>query len=408
MNRRLERSLPVLFFLLAFLLRLWGIADNAGLRGDEGFQVPGALHYVETGHSEPDNWIHPPLKHLLLSLSIGLWGNTPYGWRMVNVILGALTVPALFLLGRKLFDGVAVAGLAALFLALDPLHLFYSRSNFQEIPAVFFFLLAMLLLLRSFAGSRWTAVAAGVLFGLAHAMKWYYVAPWICLLCYAVYRTLRGPGRRPAETLFTVAALGALPLAVYAATYAAWFARGYDLPEFVQMQVDMFREMQAMEVTGFKQQLAAMGTPVQWFIRPMFHALPLDSGGPWPRLLVMMNNPPVWMLVGPSTAFLLFRRLPRQEGGFLLTAGLFAAVYVQFLLTPRPVFLYSSLTVLPFAFLIVAAAVEEAGSLAGRPKDAVRWVVICFLLWSVLTYPLATGKPSPAGLAGLFLPASTL
>jgi dolichyl-phosphate-mannose--protein O-mannosyl transferase len=403
MYNRFEKALPVLFFLLALLLRVWGIADNAGLRGDEGFQVPSALNYIQTGHSEPDNWIHPPLKNILLAVNVKIWGNNPYGWRMLNVILGSLTVMGLYLFAKELFSNIVIASIAALFLAFDPLHIFYSRSNFQEIPAACFFLLSVLLQLRYLDGSRWSAIAAGTLLGLAHAMKWYYIVAWIVMLCYVAYRKSRQPEWSRVSALFLESVFVALPIAVYLLTYYAWFSRGYSLFEFGQMQVDMFREMTSMAITGFKQQLAEIGSSYYWFIKPMFYAFPLGGEGPWRKVLVMMNNPPVWLLVLPSSAYLLFLQRHRMDRKLILLIAIFAAVYVQFLLTSRPVFLYSALAVLPFALLLVAVAVVRVSEMFKRPESLVRSIMLGFLIWSMMVYPLATGRSTPIGLSGLFL-----
>lgn len=388
---------------MALLLRAWGVADNSGFRGDEGFQVPSALNYVQTGHSEPDNWIHPPLKNILLAANIKIWGNNPYGWRMLNVILGSLTVMCLYLFANELVSNIQIASIAALFLTFDPLHIFYSRSNFQEIPAACFFLLSVLLQLRYLAGSRWSAIAAGLLLGLAHSMKWYYIIAWMVMLCYILYRKSRQPDWSPVTALFMVAVFVLLPAAVYLLAYYAWFSRGYTLFEFGQMQVDMFREMTSMAVTGFKQQLAEIGPPSRWFIKPMFYAFPLEADAHWGKVLVMMNNPPVWLLVLPSSAYLLFMQRQRQDRSVLLLFAVFAAVYVQFLLTTRPVFLYSALAVLPFALVLVAVAVVRVCEIFRSPEGAVKSIMLGFLIWSLLVYPLATGRPVPVGLSGLFL-----
>jgi len=63
------------------------------------------------------------LKYHLLNASMKVWGDNPAGWRMRNVIFGSLSVAVLFLIGIELFSSVRVAGLAAAFLAFDPLHL---------------------------------------------------------------------------------------------------------------------------------------------------------------------------------------------------------------------------------------------------------------------------------------------
>ena len=71
--------------------------------------------------------IHPPLYYALLHGWTLLAGTRPVALRLFSVAAGTLTIPAIYVAGRQML-GRRGAWLAALLLALNPLHVFYSQE----------------------------------------------------------------------------------------------------------------------------------------------------------------------------------------------------------------------------------------------------------------------------------------
>jgi uncharacterized membrane protein len=76
---------------------------------------------------------HPPLYYLLLKPWLGLAGQNEMILRLPGIIIGTLTIPALFLLVKTIFVAkkppkFGLAHLSALILALNPLHIYYSQE----------------------------------------------------------------------------------------------------------------------------------------------------------------------------------------------------------------------------------------------------------------------------------------
>lgn len=89
------------------------------------------------GHAE---WI-PPLYYLLLRLWIKLWGESNSVFRALSLIAGMLTICAVFLLGRAIWNekvGLAAASI----LAILPIHIQYSQEVRAYALAVLFATLA--------------------------------------------------------------------------------------------------------------------------------------------------------------------------------------------------------------------------------------------------------------------------
>jgi dolichyl-phosphate-mannose-protein mannosyltransferase len=119
---------------------------------------------------------HPPLGKLLVSLSVYLFGNCPWGWRAANALLGTALVPITYLLARRLFRSRLAASFAATLLLCDGMFLVASRVAMINIAYVTWGAWAYLILWcfvqnpdpRS---QRMQLVAIGVLLGLCVGTK---------------------------------------------------------------------------------------------------------------------------------------------------------------------------------------------------------------------------------------------
>jgi 4-amino-4-deoxy-L-arabinose transferase-like glycosyltransferase len=136
-------------------------------------------------------WHHPRIVHTLMALSIHLLGRTVAASRMPWAVLGALTVPATYLLARRLFDE-RVGWCAALILCTLPVHIFFSRISMDMTGDTCFLALAVALTVGAlYHNDMVEAALAGVSLGLT---QYFYfagrLAPLIiggALVLYAIY-----------------------------------------------------------------------------------------------------------------------------------------------------------------------------------------------------------------------------
>lgn len=108
---------------------------------------------------------HQFSEHQLLALGMRLFGTNHYGLSMLSVIAGTVSVVAMHLLGRVLFNRW-VGLIAASFLAIDYVHLHFSRIIFGPITTCFILLGAVFLMHGIKRESRLGFVLGGVGFGL--------------------------------------------------------------------------------------------------------------------------------------------------------------------------------------------------------------------------------------------------
>jgi len=205
--------------LLAFLLRLIGVADPPRLIFDETYYAKDAWSLLQSGYErtwasdanamiiagdlsgltdEASFIVHPPVGKWLIASGQAVFGMTPFGWRIAAVVFGALLVVATVRLAHRVSRSLLIGALAGVLLTFDGLAFAMSRVALLDIFQATFLVAAVAALVAdrdhhrhkladaieasgrlTLGGAfgpllwwrpwRWTA---GVLFGLAIATKW--------------------------------------------------------------------------------------------------------------------------------------------------------------------------------------------------------------------------------------------
>lgn len=158
---------------LALALRLVDLGGKS-LWFDEALSINDALDPYQGFGSG----FHPPLYYLVLKTWMAVFGQSEAATRLTAALPGALTVPAVYLLGRRLFGHRA--GLAAgLLLCFASLHVEYSQEVRMYALATMFGSFAVLALAEGVLGHdrrpkrQWALAAAFTLFAVAAALTHY-------------------------------------------------------------------------------------------------------------------------------------------------------------------------------------------------------------------------------------------
>lgn len=207
---------------MAAILRLWGLEQP--LWPDEALYLQTARNlYLGRGltfDGTPWQETQPPLFIFSLAISNLLLGPSEPAARVVGPLFGVLGVLAVYQLGRALY-GERVGLLAALLLAVNPAHWFFSRMALADVPlATLLTLSAYLLYTGHEKGDGRTLALAGVAMGLACLTK------RIGLLVYPI-TLLYLTGRSRMAWTRDRAVLGMLALSM--ALQLPWFIRNYAL-----------------------------------------------------------------------------------------------------------------------------------------------------------------------------------
>ena len=147
---------------------------------DEVYFARSAENYVN--HQIPHERTHPPLGKLIEATGVAVFGETPFGWRIMGVVFATLMVPLMYLLGKKLF-GTWIGGFSAAFLlSFDFMHFTMARIGTVDTYVVFFSLVSQLFFLIYFMnvvkdGFKKTSVLplflVVVFFALGISTKWF-------------------------------------------------------------------------------------------------------------------------------------------------------------------------------------------------------------------------------------------
>jgi len=387
---------------------------------DEQGHVPAAMHYWNDGQFEPDRWEHPPLRHILLYGFLRLFGDNPYGWRMRNVLFGALAAVLTCLFAWEISRSRKTALTAGLLLAADPLHIVLSRFTFCEVYGGAVFLAAVVLYVKYWntfsrpdpvqaggdtdglpdhpVGDRHHAlfVLSALLMGCALAIKWNFVPGWILLLLLALFRNNTYRNFRAA--LFVSSVYFLIPLGVYILSFYQWFGRGYTFGEFIEFVTNIYYSFQLYTAQYYDQGLILLSriSAAEWFVSPIVLGqgtyLSADRG----EFILFVNNPPIWILTIPSMIVLAVVAVKRRSMTLALPMLLFCASYALFLFIRRPAFLYSAAPLLPFAFTAIAFMIAK---LSDRYGPRLYYAALAVKLsWSLFLYPLVTAKKVPIAL----------
>jgi hypothetical protein len=145
--------LVIFITLVGGVLRVM-LLDTKGMWLDETFSVWVANQSVV----DMLQWIikidhHPPLYYLLLHTWIAFIGDTPYTVRLLSALIGAGTIPVIYLIGKRI-SGTMVGLAAAMILAHSPFHIYYAQETRMYTLLTFTAAAAIYALLRLLTDSR--------------------------------------------------------------------------------------------------------------------------------------------------------------------------------------------------------------------------------------------------------------
>lgn len=388
--------LLVAITLLGALLRAQGIAEQPAFP-DEVMSAWTAENYVEQGQFTPTMPYHPKLRNLLYYWSRHNFGEGSWSIRGWSVVFGTLSIALLGLLARLLSRSSTVGLIAAFLLCIDPVHITFSRQFIQEVHTAFFFLAGTVLVLVSTRGAlegeqgfyraERLMPLAGVAFGLGLACKAHALMPMLVCIALVAYLWARGRTSAP-EVIVAAVSLTVLPVAVFMWTYAPWFARGYDLMDWVFMQ-------RVLAVTSVLHQGNALDIMVDdrawlWFIKPFTEYSNFTHRDGKAFVTVAVDNPLIWMLVLPSCAWLIYEFRKTRDVMVALAVGLFLVAYLPLALSSRPLWILSSIAVTPFAYVMVAWMGASIAQRLNSGRQVLSGYLAIAFVASMLLYPLCT------------------
>jgi 4-amino-4-deoxy-L-arabinose transferase-like glycosyltransferase len=333
-----------LALLVAAMLRFWALPQGVpfSLGVDEPEVMERAVRMMKTGDFNPHFFDYPTLYmyvqtvvavfRFMLGAMSGLWSGLAqaqtadfYVWgRAVTAILGTATVWIVYRSAMRW--GAPTALLAAVMIAVMPLHVRESHYVLTDVPATFFVMLTFLLSLRAHERSTaWSFALAGAAAGFAGATKYNGVLA-VLLPILACMMTPAARPTRPVAMLWIAA--GLLGAFLLAAPYTL-----IDLPNFLTQFARLSSEYRAPSAA----------------VEPV-----------WAIYLKHLRN----ALLGPGSALVIagvalgiWRIFTGPERLKWLMATMFPLVYFRFISNQNIIYGRYLLPLLPFLSILAAAAV---------------------------------------------------
>jgi 4-amino-4-deoxy-L-arabinose transferase-like glycosyltransferase len=333
-----------LALLVAAMLRFWalpqGVPFNLGV--DEPEVMERAVRMMKTGDFNPHFFDYPTFYmyvqvvvavfRFLFGAMRGLWGGLAqapteqfYVWgRAVTAIVGTATVWVVYRAGMRW--GGRTALLAAVLVAVMPLHVRESHYVLTDVPATFLVMLTLLLSLRAHERSTaWSFALAGAAAGLAGATKYNGIVAVIMPLVACALTPAVRPSRSIAM-LWTIG--GVLTAFLLAAPYTF-----IDLPTFLNQFARLSSEYRAP---------SASPDPVwQTYLKHLRIALQ------WPGVVLIITG----------FVFGAWRIVRGPERLKWVLATVFPLVYFRFIANQQIVYARYLLPLVPFLSLLAAAAI---------------------------------------------------
>lgn len=140
-----------MIYLITFIglvLRL--VLSNQSFWLDEGASIMAARVPMAQFLSNLQSDFHPPLYYLFLKFWLPISGNSEWLLRLPDILIGASCIFLVYLLGKHLFGKSSkIPLLMALFLALNPFHIYYTQELRMYNLSTFFVLLSWIALLKN-------------------------------------------------------------------------------------------------------------------------------------------------------------------------------------------------------------------------------------------------------------------
>jgi dolichyl-phosphate-mannose--protein O-mannosyl transferase len=379
---------------------------------DEVHYVPAAQALLDL--EVPRNAEHPLVGKELIAAGIALFGDNPFGWRLVPSLAGTATVVGAFAFLWLLVGSMRTAVLGAVLLALNQTLFVQARTAMLDVFLGAFLLWALVAMLWAMKARPrqvlWRWLLGSVLLGLAVGVKWaaipYVAFAGIALLMirirdhwpakgrrFSLAAVLRGKDQPHWSGLATVPALlimGVVSVAVYFVTF---------LPDFyfksVPLTLGTLLPLQRDMYAAQTQVLQPHTYQSQWWswplmLRPIWFFYEWDSGAQ--RGVLLIGNPVImWggLVAVLACLWAWFRDKAIRP---LTVALLWIASLAIYIVIPKSLgfYYYYHLSGI-FLALVLAVAFHHFDRGRGRGRE--EWFVAAALLAFVFFYPILSGAP---------------
>ena len=422
----------------------WQVLGNHGLEDNPGYGLI----------------VHPPVGKQLMAVGEALFGYNGLGWRFSGAVCGVIIVLLVARIVRRIARSTLIGAVAGLLIIADGVSFVTARTALLDVFLVVFVVAAFGALIVDRdqmrermhgalmegriaetpwgprLGVRWWRFGAGVLLGLAFATKWsgLYFILFFGLMTLAFDVTARRQYRVPRPWLGTlrrdvgpaVYVLGLIPLGVYLASYAPWFAsetginRHEEGKSFAEggLLPDAIRSLWHFTygVFTFHSQLTnAAGNHHPWeskpwtwpmSLRPVLYAIDQDNvpgcgAQSCVKAVMLVGTPAMWFLAVPVLGWAAWRAFVKRDWRYAVAlTGYTAGFLPWFADIDRQMYFFYAAPMAPFLVMMIALILGDVlyAPRQNAERRTLGLLVVCIYVAVVITnfawlYPILTGLP---------------
>lgn len=347
---------------------------------------------------------HPPLGHMLMSLSILIFGDYPWVWRLPSLLAGLGSLMVLYALTKQLTSSARTAFFAVFLFGLGGLPFTQARIGTLNAVMLLLTLSSLLCFVKYAILKQWSQGKAfflsGLFLGLALSTRWVSVLTYLAM-GFLYLKLLKEEKDKGALLKNTFLCFILLPLFIYFSIFALIPAiahfnwRGFHWSWIMKFQLDQIH----YNLTLKKEHLYGSewwGWP--FLVRPIWYYFKSEINQILPNHTLIkgifcIGNPAIFWTFPLALAYVLWNFVKNKVwvAGFVIVG--FFSQWLPWAFVSRVKFFHYFYPVLPFAVIALALGLEKIWR-TGKPG---RILVTAYLVlvagMFAYWYPLLNGMP---------------
>lgn len=377
---------------------------------DEIYFARSAYEYI---HGIPTNeWVHPPLGKLIMTIPILLFGMNTFAYRFMGNIAGILMIPVIYALAKNIFKNRKWAILAGILMTFDCFHFAQTRMGTVDSFLVLFIMLSALFMYKYIVMDKndklnkklLNLFLSGLFIGCSIATKWtgLYAGLALAIIFFGnmIYQNWKKPKDEKDPDLIKVLLacvvfFVVIPLTIYVLSYLLFPTIYPNKVEGISGLIEQTKNMYEYhsKLTATHDFSSAWYTwPIMY--KPVWYYVSYP-GGDIVSTIVGIGNPAIWWFGVVAALFTLVMSILKRKREYLFITVFILCSWLPYLFIGRCMFMYHYFPTLPFIMLAIVALVKFITQKIRSNSFYLGYVILVVVLF-ILFYPVISGMLTSA------------
>lgn len=377
---------------------------------DEIYFARSAYEYI---HGIPTNeWVHPPLGKLIMTIPILLFGMNTFAYRFMGNIAGILMIPVIYALAKNIFKNRKWAILAGILMTFDCFHFAQTRMGTVDSFLVLFIMLSALFMYKYIVMDKndklnkklLNLFLSGLFIGCSIATKWtgLYAGLALAIIFFGnmIYQNWKKPKDEKDPDLIKVLLASVvffvvIPLTIYVLSYLLFPTIYPNKVEGISGLIEQTKNMYEYhsKLTATHDFSSAWYTwPIMY--KPVWYYVSYP-GGDIVSTIVGIGNPAIWWFGVVAALFTLVMSILKRKREYLFITVFILCSWLPYLFIGRCMFMYHYFPTLPFIMLAIVALVKFITQKIRSNSFYLGYVILVVVLF-ILFYPVISGMLTSA------------